>query len=229
LFETETLSYELGPPEQGLYEPFKRIMLHSKIVPGRVKIVLIWGAQPADLDLFVVTPFAKVYHACKQDHSLECLLDSDMRSGYGPETVTLSLMDDEAYGTLLMYGASHLTKAHIYVHQHSTDSSLPSSNAVLQVITEDGVIHKSHVPSRGIGNFWDAFSVDLRDLNIEVREKITPSEPSFEVLRGNPDPQIVMSSSKELGMAMYETKPDEMTSQEKSRSVLAAHEGFISV
>lgn len=118
---------------------------------------------------------------------------------------------------------------HVFVHQNSNDGSITSSGAMLRVIGENGMIHKCHVPRKGIGNFWDAFSLDLRDLTISTRDRITPSEPSFQILTDtstNDNLQTVMSASPAMGTLVKEMV---MTSQEKSRSVLRAHEGFVSV
>jgi hypothetical protein len=100
---------------------------------------------------------------------------------------------------------------------------------MLRVIGENGMIHKSHVPRKGIGSFWDAFSLDLKDLSISTRDRITPSEPSFQLLTDastGDNLQTVTSASPAMGTLVKEIS---MSSQEKSRNVLRSHEGFTSV
>lgn len=116
----------------------------------------------------------------------------------------------------------------VFVHQNSNDGMITSSGAILQVIAEDGVIHKSNVPRKGIGHFWDAFSVDLKDLTISIRDRITPSEPSFPIMveGANGSMTSVMSSSPSMGTL---EKDPAMSAQEKSRSILRAHANYQSV
>ena len=114
----------------------------------------------------------------------------------------------------------------MFVHQHSNDGHITSSGAVLQVLTESGIIHKAHVPRKGMGHYWDAFSIDLRDLSITIRDRITPSEPSFQIIVGEGgDSNIVMSNSAVMGSDLKEAEDP----QKKVRNILFNHQGFMSI
>ena len=73
----------------------------------------------------------------------------------------------------------------LYLYSTCVSRSLVLTDkfAFYSVTGEAGIIHQVEVPKVGVGDFWDAFSIDMRHLMIFDRNNLLPSEPSFDILR----------------------------------------------
>lgn len=60
------------------------------------------------------------------------------------------------------------TSVHVFVHQYSDDGDLNESEAEIRLSTGVGVSHVAQVPQEGIGQYWDAFSIDLRTMAVSA-------------------------------------------------------------
>jgi uncharacterized protein YfaP (DUF2135 family) len=88
------------------------------MVPGRdIKIVLTWDT-PTDVDLWVIDPNGeKCYYAARSTKS-GGNLDTDVTTGYGPETFTQALAQPGTYAVQVQYYGAYnipVTRVNVYV------------------------------------------------------------------------------------------------------------------
>ncbi len=129
------------------------------LAQGEVRVVLTWGSTPQDLDSHLFLPYDDVFgnstyhiwYGNKQD-SLGNNLDVDDRNGYGPETVTISSLQDGLYK--------------YYVVDYSNSSSgnpqseeMSRSGARVDVYTENGLAASYTVPVNREGVIWEVFEI----------------------------------------------------------------------
>ena len=142
-----------------------------------LRIVLTWGADPSDLDSHLIGPVSggaqfHVYYVNKEAYDngeRVVMLDVDDTTSYGPETTTLSTINDsELY--------------HYYVHDYSNKGSeenreLAASGARVQVFSGSRLIATYEVPTDGIGTVWHVFDYDPVNGNlIPIHEFVSESE-----------------------------------------------------
>lgn len=139
------------------------------------RIVLTWGNVPSDLDshllglnsgeqVFHIYYNQKVYY---ENGELVAQLDLDDVSGYGPETVTITLVAEEGYDYLY------------YVHDYSNgrdDSSsyLSLSGARVSVYGGNELIKNYIVPINVEGTNWIVFKIEdgkIIDIN-EIHKSV---------------------------------------------------------
>ncbi len=130
---------------------------------------LSWRAKPQDLDLHL-----NVWHAGRwanidyHSHGSTSgfpwgMLDRDVTSGYGPETITISKVLAATY--------------RCYVHNYSGDVPLANCGAEVVVSYRDSELHIT-CPRAGTGRFWHVFdfAAELEALNIV--NAITDADPA---------------------------------------------------
>jgi len=131
---------------------------------GVLRIVLTWNEDPADLDAMLWTPvseYPKVWYVDRGNCSgvpYACL-DTDDKTGYGPETITLSQIQPGKYA----FGV-HNPNYTIFPNI----TPLTQSGAQVRVYDSTGVTNEFPVPAVGQGDLWYVF-----DLNGDTGE-ITP-------------------------------------------------------
>ena len=130
----------------------------KKIASSKYRIVLSWGAAPADLDLHVTGPqgsgrFHVFWNAKSQYNNgvYLAVLDVDDRNGYGPETITLDL----SKGT----GGTY----HFYVHNYtnrtaSSSTALAKSGARVEVYQGSSRLASYSVPNKA-GLVWQVCDI----------------------------------------------------------------------
>lgn len=206
-FHPTVFHYRIGEDE---YEPFRRIVLHPRCEKDEVKISLVWNESPSDLDLYAVTAYTKVCHSHLSDDRISLQLGEDARKGYGPEMMSFKRLSKEAHTDLLREGRSCMIN--IFVHNYSGECDLTESGAILTIMNENGVLNQLEVPKVGLGEFWDACSIDMRHLFCIDRNKIVPSEPVFDILvSGDADGVnnvYIQSTCPEFGEASESSKMD---------------------
>lgn len=115
----------------------------SEVLPAnKVRLVLTWGAQPADMDLHVATPdggkvdFQSKSSLARAAGTVESLaeVETDDRDGYGPETL------------LLTAPAGRPGWFRVYARRYSDDGRLTHSHARVTMLTDTGVIGFVDVP-----------------------------------------------------------------------------------
>ncbi len=147
------------------------ISLSPELAEGAMRIVLNWGSSPSDLDSYLKTPAMDgteytVYYGSKgsADSAPYATLDHDEQSGYGPETITIYQRADGTYK--------------YYVHKYSSTGDLVTSNAVVQVYTNDGLVTSVNIPSTGTGAYWNVLTIDGNTGSVTVVNQILDSAPA---------------------------------------------------
>jgi|GEM_PF-2384151 len=145
------------------------ISLSPTITGNALRIVLNWGSTPADLDSHLRTPSigGSTYHVYFGDKGSAtgapyAILDHDETSGYGPETITIS----QFYTGTYKY----------YVHRYSSDGSLPTSGAVVQIYGSTGLLRTFQVPTTGSGDYWYVCDIDGTTRSVTSVNRIQSSE-----------------------------------------------------
>ena len=124
-----------------------------------LRVVLIWGRNPSDLDSHMIFPGNNIYYASKKGTDAE--LDVDDTDSYGPETITLQKKH---------YGESYVYAVHDYSNQSYPNSSqLSDSEAKVFVYMGQSLVRTYYVPKNRTGNLWTVFrmtgSGDFQDIN----------------------------------------------------------------
>lgn len=144
--------------DSGGYES-NPVSISKPLSAGKVRFVLTWGANPADLDSHLTGAAGNgsryhVYFGQKTGYykgKLSADLDVDDTTSYGPETVTLDLKKHKK-GTY-----------HYYVHDYtnrslSSSRALAKSGARVTVYKGSKVIATYRVPNKP-GTLWHVFSI----------------------------------------------------------------------
>ena len=127
-----------------------------KLETGEMRIVLTWGAVPADLDSHLYTPYSggwserHIWYA-NQRNSVGDNLDVDDTSSYGPETITIPYVRDGQY----KYYVVDYTNS----SGNNTSTQMSNSGATVRVYTSDGLVATYHVPAGLPGVIWEVFEV----------------------------------------------------------------------
>ncbi len=151
----------------------------------QLRIVLSWGAQPADLDSYLSGPngsggtFTINYGnpgSCA-GAPFSCL-DVDVTNGRGPETITVTRVNSGRY----LYQVHNYTDGGL-----TTSSTLSQSSARVDVFSATGLIQSFAVPS-GVGTLWSVFDWDgttIRPINtISNNPPPIPAVPAGSILAG---------------------------------------------
>ena len=149
----------------GLSSPVKADRTAEQFsVAAELRITLTWGEKPRDLDLHgkLVRAGSTGSISYGQRGSLEefpfALLDADVTTGHGREEIRALTAD--------------LERLEVAVHHYSSDGSLVSSGAVVEI---EGLGHATlrvAVPVQGGGRWWHCFVLDLRNGVIEVTSRL---------------------------------------------------------
>jgi hypothetical protein len=125
----------------------------------RIKIVLDWTAEPPDLDIHVVKE--NQYHLSYRDMVKTAdgtaWLDRDDTNGYGPETVTITEVDDRA-------------TYHVYIHNYSNRTQanskrLASSYAAVRIYSDNKLAARYSVTPGATSTTW--YAADIVNGNIQ--------------------------------------------------------------
>lgn len=124
-----------------------------------MRIVLNWGATPADLDSHISYPNNHIYFSNME--GTDALLDVDDTTSYGPETITIQRKHD---------GEKYVYAVHDYSNGDKTNSSmLSNSGAKVFVYVGQTLIRTYYVPTNKVGNLWTIFAVtesgEFQDFN----------------------------------------------------------------
>ena len=138
---------------------------------GEYRIVLNWGADPRDLDSHLKTPPIdgteyEIYYSNtgSSDAPPYATLDHDDTDGFGPETITIYQMFSGTYK--------------YYVHHYTGDGTLTTSNAVVQVYNQNGLVKTITVPTEGTGAYWNVLTIDGSSGSVTVINEIVEAPPS---------------------------------------------------
>ncbi|MDA3867792.1 MAG: carboxypeptidase regulatory-like domain-containing protein [Salinivirgaceae bacterium] len=144
---------------------FNRFSMSPKMDIGHMRIVLDWDQTPADLDAHLVKE--NNYHISYRNTQVLSdgtgRLDRDDMDGYGPETITISDIDDNA-------------NYEYYVHNYS-DRNNPNSNGLskskgtVKVFANNQFLGTVEIPLGPRGLEWSVFIIKNGEIEItnEVR------------------------------------------------------------
>ncbi|MHC6203547.1 YfaP family protein [Breznakiellaceae bacterium SP9] len=120
---------------------------------GALRVVLDWGERPSDLDLHFEKE--RAYHISYQNmHASsdgDVKLDRDDTSGYGPETISASKVDNSAAYSVYVIDYSNLGL--------SSSQALAKSGATIRVYGNNQLLHTYQVPESGSGTRWNVFKL----------------------------------------------------------------------
>lgn len=133
-------------------------MTTPKLKENEVRIVLTWGAQPADLDSHLFTPYqgseGNMQHIgyYEQSDAYGNNLDVDDTSSYGPETMTILNLSNGNY----KYYVSNYSSLSSGI---TDDTALSESGATVRVYTSAGLTATFNVPPKQNGTIWEVFEI----------------------------------------------------------------------
>jgi PKD repeat protein/uncharacterized protein YfaP (DUF2135 family) len=146
------------------------ISLSPALTSGQMRFVLNWGQTPGDLDSHLRTPpiEAVSYHIWYEDQGDAtnppyATLDYDVTSGYGPETITIY----EKYTGVYQY----------YIHNYDETPDITTSQAVVQIYNDNGLLQTLQVPTSGTGLYWYVCDINGANGQISIRNVIQETEP----------------------------------------------------
>lgn len=127
--------------------------LSPALASGEIRIVLTWGASPADLDSHLDGRSSAGDSVSVNYRHMEvsgvAKLDLDDRSGYGPETTTI-------YDA----GGSYTFSVHDFTNgSNGASAQLAASGAVVKIYLPDGSTISYTVPT-GNGTWWDVCRIE---------------------------------------------------------------------
>lgn len=139
---------------------------------GETRIVLSWGASPADLDSHLTGPeptgdrFHVYYSSPGSSSSTPYVkLDRDDTNSYGPETITIYSQEPGTYRY----------SVHDYSNRiSSTSNALSNSNAVVKVYRDGTLLRAFSVPANTPGTLWTVFEIEdatiapINDMSFEA-------------------------------------------------------------
>jgi hypothetical protein len=142
------------------------VALSPILVQGQLRIVLTWGVDPADLDahLFGPLPGSTSRFHVYWGHLIEspyAQLDHDERSGFGPETITITQLTPGQY----TYS----------VHHYSGAGSIATSGALVRVFSGSQLVAQFTPPNQQ-GLTWNVFAYDGQTITpIQTMSSVAPS------------------------------------------------------
>lgn len=128
--------------------------LSPLLATGEIRLVLKWGAYPADLDSHLWLPITKAYHVYydREGSLTSCpfaSLDNDVVEGYGPETMTIHYNKERYPGTY-----------YYAVFDYDETGEITASNATVEVYDSTGLITTLRIPTTGTGGWWNVLQIN---------------------------------------------------------------------
>lgn len=147
--------YSLGGEDTGN----QNASLSPELAAGETRIVLTWGATPADLDSHLTGPTTSGprFHLFYDDDSVSdgtvAGLDVDDTNGVGPETITISTQISGTY----RYYVNDYTNMEAGTNP---STALSNSGAQVKVYQASGLVATFNVPSGQAGTLWAVFTLN---------------------------------------------------------------------
>ena len=138
---------------------FNRFSVSKIMELGQIRIVLDWDNTPNDLDLHLekVGQYHIAYHHKRVADDRSAKLDRDDVDGNGPETITITDVDDNA---------SYICYVHDFTNRNIPDSEkLSKSKARISVYNDNQLEFVLDIPVGVAGTRWDAFQLDKSVFN----------------------------------------------------------------
>ncbi|MCF8303190.1 MAG: hypothetical protein K9I94_07950 [Bacteroidales bacterium] len=132
---------------------YNRFTVSPHVDIGTIRIVLDWDDKPEDLDAH----FKKVngYHISYRDMKTyndgEVKLDRDDRDGFGPETITVTDLDDAGEYSFYVKDYTNRDRKH--------SKRLSKSKARVKVYGEGALLHEFQLSEKQKGSTWMVFRI----------------------------------------------------------------------
>lgn len=158
------------PAPAGEVAPQPRIPIATAHTTALQSIQLAWGLAPVDLDLHLAVWHAGAWTSIDFRETGNtgvfpwASLDTDVRSGMGPETITIAKILATTY--------------RCYVHNYSGDGRLAGSGATIVVRYRDADLRLTP-PAPGTGRFWHVFDYIAEDDVLIAVNTIVDAEPLY--------------------------------------------------
>ena len=125
-----------------------------------MRIVLTWGSTPSDLDSHLLFGSNHVFYSNKQVGN--CSLDVDDTSAYGPETITISTIENYTYK--------------YYIYNFSKSGTMSNARAVVTVYfgNSNTPAYTFNAPS-GSGYYWNIFTYNATTGEFTVVNQVSSS------------------------------------------------------
>ena len=132
---------------------FNKYSIPKKVEYQYIKIILDWGKNPKDLDIHLIKENG--YHISFRDKKRSddgtVWLDRDDMDSFGPETITITKLDNTAVYRCFVFNWSK---------QHETNGfSLSQSGARIRVYADNKFIRTYTVPAQERGVTWQVFGI----------------------------------------------------------------------
>ena len=132
---------------------FNKYSIPKKVEYQYIKIILDWGKNPKDLDIHLIKENG--YHISFRDKKRSddgtVWLDRDDMDGFGPETITITELDNAAVYRCFVFNWSK---------QHETSGfSLSQSGTRIRVYADNKFIRTYTVPAQERGVTWQVFGI----------------------------------------------------------------------
>jgi len=145
---------------------FNRFSVSPKMPIEYIRIVVDWGETPSDLDAHLVKKnnYHISYRNKKVSDDREANLDRDDTNSFGPETITINKVDENAEYSYFIHDYTNRNKGR--------STKLSDSKACVKVYGEgDKLLKKYEIPRGSNGIFWKVFKI--KNGEIESRSQLT--------------------------------------------------------
>ncbi len=140
---------------------FNRFSVSPKMPVGTLRVVLDWSDKPNDLDSHLEKQgeYHISYRNTTETSDGIAKLDHDATSGYGPETITVKIIDPNAVYDYYVYDFSN--------RRNKQSSSLSASKASVKIYGGDNeLLQVFKIPENAEGDTWKVFK--LRSGRIDI-------------------------------------------------------------
>ena len=137
---------------------FNRFSISPELDLNHIRIVLDWAKRPKDLDAHLLKRdgYHISYRNKRVSDDQSAMLDRDDMDGYGPETITITSVDDASEYYYFVHDFSN--------RNQSSSSELGDSKGTVKVYGEGQLLEVFQVPRMRKGNRWNVFGI--KDGNI---------------------------------------------------------------
>ena len=134
--------------------PDNKITVSRNIKPDAIRIVLVWGKEPRDLDAHFLKQddyqiSAKNFRISKDETAK---LDRSANTSYGPETITATNIDNQSAYT---YSVENFSGK-----DSPKSLALSKSGAMVQVYKNNQLLKMYIVPTGQRGTVWTVFTIE---------------------------------------------------------------------
>ena len=121
------------------------------------RIVLEWGERPADLDINLTKiggsgDYHISYRNMRAEVNENTTLDRDDTNGYGPETITIGVVEENAVYNCFVNDYSN--------RNNVNSNQMAQRGAIIRVYRKNTLVQTFRIPSDGIGVMWNVFIID---------------------------------------------------------------------